>query len=139
MSRANRFLDLTAAASILTVEARHNAVIRKAISEAPFASPFDTPLDFDEVYTLAANFISSCPSSNANAPLPPLKAFPSLSILNATSPVESGDKIYLITASGTVLPKKTYAAWPTVTGPLFTDVTLSSNGQSAWTTVPSVS
>jgi hypothetical protein len=70
----------------------------------------------------------------------PVKAFPSLSILNvdvnSTTPIMAGTKIYLITAAGTVLPKKTYAAWPTVTGPIFTQVMLSTNGQSAWTTVP---
>ena len=94
----------------------------------------------ERVYTLAAAFISSCPANSNNTMLPPgLKAFPSLSILNEeASPLEPGDKIYLITAAGTVLPKKTYAAWPTVTGPLFTAVTLSTNGQSAWTTVPQV-
>lgn len=124
---------LTDAGSVLTVEARHSAIIRNSISEVPFAYPFDTPLDFDEVYTLAAQFITSCPSSN---PTLPVKAFPSLSVLNAPDPVETGDKIYLITASGTTLPKNTYAAWAAVTGPIFTNVTLSSNGQSAWTEVP---
>jgi len=69
-----------------------------------------------------------------------VKAFPGLSILNeGSSPLVAGSQIYLIVAAGMVLPKKTYAAWPTVTGPIFTAVTLSTNGQSAWTTVPSVS
>jgi hypothetical protein len=36
-----------------------------------------TPLGFNDVYTLAASFITSCPSSN---PTLPVQAFPSLTI-----------------------------------------------------------
>ncbi|KAL9577743.1 MAG: hypothetical protein Q9212_006174, partial [Teloschistes hypoglaucus] len=37
---------LTAAGSILTVEARHTSYIRASLGESPFPAPFDTPLDF---------------------------------------------------------------------------------------------
>ena len=60
---------LTAAGSILTVESRHNAFIRNAITQSPFPQPFDVPLDFDEVYSLAAPFIVACPSSNPALPV----------------------------------------------------------------------
>ena len=60
---------LTAAGSILTVESRHSAYIRASLDESPFPTPFDVPLDFDEVYTLAAPFIVSCPSDNPTLPL----------------------------------------------------------------------
>ena len=43
----------TVLSSILTVEARHTAFVRAALGEAPFASPFDTPIDLSEAYTLA--------------------------------------------------------------------------------------
>ena len=62
---------LTAAGSILTVESRHSSYIRASLKESPFPSPFDVPLTFDEVYTLAAPFIvpGSCPSSNPTLPV----------------------------------------------------------------------
>jgi hypothetical protein len=72
---------LTAAASILTVEARHNAYLRANLNEAPFAQPFDAPLGAEEVLTLAAPFIVGCPAGNAA--ITPLTTFPALA---ATGP-----------------------------------------------------
>jgi hypothetical protein len=54
--------------SILTVEARHSAYLRSYLGEAPSGQAFDNPLDFNEVFTLAAPFIASCPSSNGMLP-----------------------------------------------------------------------
>jgi len=45
---------LTAAGTILAVEARHAAYIRAEIRESPFPSPFDTPLDFNEGKPIAS-------------------------------------------------------------------------------------
>lgn len=110
---------LTAAGSILTVEARHSAYIRAGLGEAPFAQPFDAPLDFKEVYTLAAPFIKSCPSSN-----PPLnlKPFPSLALSSSNPmPVMTGSTIKL-TVDKSVVEKhkssKLYTCFVTVTGPI---------------------
>ena len=50
---------------------------RSAINEVPEANPFGTPLDPTSVYTLAANFIVSCPASNAPLPFVP---FPALTV-----------------------------------------------------------
>ena len=112
---------LTAAGSILTVEARHSSYIRAALNEAPFPSPFDTPLDFDEVYTLAAPFIVSCPTTN---PALPVKAFPSLSV-GTSGTIKSGDKITLLTTGYTLVAvdgsSPLYAAFITITGPIFVD------------------
>lgn len=63
---------LTAAGSILTVESRHSAYIRASLGESPFPAPFDTPLDFDEVYSLASPFITGGTSPVAL----PFMAFP---------------------------------------------------------------
>ncbi|KAJ5889693.1 hypothetical protein N7504_010503 [Penicillium tannophilum] len=109
---------LTAAGSILTVEARHNAYLRATIGEVPFPQPFDDPLDLDEVYTVASPFITSCPSSNGKLPV---KAFPSLT-LKSTHTVTSGSKVSLVAGSGfdDSNPSNLHAAFITVTGPIWT-------------------
>lgn len=56
----------------------------------PYPNPFDTPLLFGEVYSLAAPFVESCPSTN---PKLPVKAFPTISVTpgdNETKIVEGG-------------------------------------------------
>lgn len=69
---------LTAAATIVTVEARHQAFIRSAVSAEPVPAAFDTPLGPRAVFTLAAQFINSCPEgSNLN-----IQAFPAISLQN---------------------------------------------------------
>jgi hypothetical protein len=86
---------LTAAGSILTVEARHVSYVRNAIKEAPFPQPFDAPLSLDEVYSLAVQFITSCPSTN---PPLPVKAFPVLALSPTTAmPVTTGATVTLVT------------------------------------------
>ncbi|MCJ1466503.1 hypothetical protein MMC07_005122 [Pseudocyphellaria aurata] len=67
---------LTAAGSILTVEARHTAYIRSQLKESPFPFPFDTPLDFNQVFSLAAAFITG-----GKSPVTlPFQAFPKLTL-----------------------------------------------------------
>jgi hypothetical protein len=69
---------VTVAGSILTTEARHQAWINSAVlRDSAWSGPEDTPLDFDEVYSIASAFITWCPSSN---PPLPVKAFPALTI-----------------------------------------------------------
>ena len=114
---------LTAAGSILTVEARHTSYIRDTIGESPFPTPFDVPLDFDEVYTLAAPFIVSCPSDN---PKLPVKAFPTLTASpNNPKNITTGTEITLLTPTYTVKASDgsspIYAAFITVTGPVFAE------------------
>lgn len=116
---------LTAAGSILTIEARHTSYVRNQLKEEPFPQPFDAPLSLDSVYTLAAQFITSCPSDN---PMLPVKAFPVITASSATkdATIKTGGTITLtpkdFTVKGTV-----YAAFITVTGPVFVDVTVTGN------------
>lgn len=72
---------LTAAGSILPVEARHNTFLIGTNEGNPIPAAFDTPLGFNEVFSLASTFIVSCPATN---PTLPFKAFP---------PLEVGDPI----------------------------------------------
>lgn len=113
---------VTAAGSILTVESRHSAYIRAALKKSPFPQAFDDPLTFDEVYTLAASFIASCPPANAEKPQLPLKAFPPLA-LGTEGPVKSGDEIELLTPGYVLVGATPYAAFITVTGPIYSDLT----------------
>lgn len=108
---------LTAAGSILTVEARHSAYIRNVNKQSPFPQPFDAPLSLNEVYTLAAGFIKSCPAEN---PALPVKAFPSLSASSTASPIKANSTVTLGT-SGYKIEGTVYAAFIAVTGPTFVD------------------
>ncbi|KAG9038830.1 hypothetical protein FRB95_014379 [Tulasnella sp. JGI-2019a] len=72
---------LTAAGSILTTESRHAAWVASAVNKGtPWSGALDVPLSLDQVYSLAAGFITSCPPTN---PTLPVKAFPSLTTSKA--------------------------------------------------------
>jgi hypothetical protein len=120
---------LTAAASILTVEARHSSYFRAALKQSPFPQPFDTPLTPNEVYSLASPFIVSCPSTN---PTLPLKAFPKLALAPGSGPVKVGSTITLLTPGYTLQAQSgqatVYAAFIAVTGPTFVTATPVSGG-----------
>ncbi|KAG5637100.1 hypothetical protein H0H81_005783 [Sphagnurus paluster] len=67
---------LTAAASVLATEARHASWVASTVNGGSgWSGPLDVPLTLDTVYTLAASFIKSCPSTN---PALPVKAFPAV-------------------------------------------------------------
>lgn len=69
---------LTAAGAILTVESRHSAWVQSTAAKSDgFGAPYDTPLDFNQVYSLAAPLFKKCPDSNK--PLP-VMAFPAATI-----------------------------------------------------------
>ena len=114
---------LTAAGSILTVEARHSAFLRAVLDQSPFPQPFDVPLSINEVFTLAAGFIVECPADN---PALPVKAFPSLVLDPSTpSPIVGGQEITVLTPGYELKPANgntpVFGAWITVTGPIFVD------------------
>ena len=63
---------LTAASSILTVEARHDSYLRAGVGGSPFPTAFDTALTGVYAYNLAQMFIVSCPMQLPLAVLPKL-------------------------------------------------------------------
>ncbi|KAJ3211639.1 hypothetical protein HDU67_004394 [Dinochytrium kinnereticum] len=64
---------LTAAASIVTIEARHSAFLNLITRQNPAFGPFDTPLGIQPIVSLAAPLIKSCPFKLPASPLPPLQ------------------------------------------------------------------
>lgn len=88
------------AASIDTVEAMHTAYERSMLKLSPFPSAFVTPLGFNQAYTLASQFIVSCPSTN---PTLPFSAYPYLT-LSGTTQAESGMTTAFTTKATTNLP-----------------------------------
>ena len=96
---------LTVASEIVTVEARHQTFIRTAAKQAAIPSAFDTPLGIRAVFTLAAGFISSCPSGS-NLVITP---FPALTMTaGAAAPASS--------ANGTIAAGTTVQVSTTATG-----------------------
>jgi len=69
------------AGAILITEALHTSLQRYVQNLVAPANPYGTALGVNEVYTLAAAFITKCPSTNA---VLPLKKFPSLTAVTAT-------------------------------------------------------
>lgn len=66
---------LGVAGSILVTESLHTSVQRFNLGEIAPANPYGTALGLNPVYTLAAAFIKSCPTTNAALPV---MAFPTL-------------------------------------------------------------
>lgn len=127
---------LTAAGSILSVEARHSAYFRGTLGEVPAGQAFDNPLDLDEVYTLASPFITSCPSNNTKLPV---KAFPELSVSPSGSSVKANSSISVTSSNSTASSGQVYAAFITVLGPVFTSVKKSNASSYSLTVPPGVS
>ncbi|KAK0109960.1 hypothetical protein ONS95_002627 [Cadophora gregata] len=78
---------LTAAGSILTVESRHSSYIRSVLKQVPFPKAFDTPLDFNQVFSLAAQFITGFAPGD---PALPFKAFPAIALQPSQYPYTAG-------------------------------------------------
>ncbi|KIY66361.1 hypothetical protein CYLTODRAFT_463573 [Cylindrobasidium torrendii FP15055 ss-10] len=80
---------LTAAAVVLSTEARHASWVASAVNDVqPWSGALDVPLTLNEVYSLASSFITGCPSDN---PALPVKAFPAVTVTPAAP--SAGDEV----------------------------------------------
>jgi len=75
---------LVAAASILGIESRHQALITEFTGRDGIPNAFETPLTGSEVISLAGPFFVSCPASN---PMLPFKSFAPLTVTTASPAV----------------------------------------------------
>lgn len=72
---------LTAAGSILVTEAIHQSALRGGNKEIPMANPFGTPMGVNAIYSIAAQFITSCPGGSTNLTF--ASAYPTLTDFQA--------------------------------------------------------
>jgi hypothetical protein len=85
----NSSMILGVAASIATVESRHQTFIRTVSQAQPIPNAFDSNLSVKQVFTLAAPFIQACPTgSNLN-----IQANPAIAL--TTPMVQSGQQLVL--------------------------------------------
>ena len=80
VARTQTFLEV--AASILATEARQSAWISGSVQMVnPWSGAYETPLSLNQVFTLASQFIVSCPSTN---PTLPVTAYAQVSVGGST-------------------------------------------------------
>lgn len=113
---------LTAAGSILSVEARHDAYLRAVQYLSPYAVDRDIPLPFLFAWTLASQFIVSCPETN---PKLPFYAYPQLRVDTGNNQsVKKGDTVVLVTTESARDGEVLSAGWLTAgVGMVFGDLT----------------
>ena len=92
---------LTVAAEIVTVEARHQTFIRTASKAAAIPSAFDTPLGIRAVFSLAAGFISSCPTGSnlAVTPFAALMMTPGTASATTNGTIAAGTTVQVTTTA----------------------------------------
>ena len=117
---------LGVAGSILVTESLHTSLQRFNLGEVAPANPYGTALGLNPVYTLAASFIKSCPSTNVALPV---MAFPALT---ATQGIPTSEGITFTFSVDGTLPSDyfvtfvsglaTTSVMPTTTGGMISAV-----------------
>ncbi|EFY87966.1 hypothetical protein J3458_020726 [Metarhizium acridum] len=90
---------LTAAASIVTIESRHQSSLRVLLGQTAVPQAFDAPLSLKSVFSIAAPFIKSCPQGSNLA----VTAFPALTMEAGSaeaSAMKVGSTVRVAAASG---------------------------------------
>lgn len=110
---------LGAAASIFSIEARHQSFIRTVSGVAAAPNFFDTPLSPKQVFSLAAPFISSCPQGSNLI----LTAFPTVSMVNANQQVVADAQLQLQSDASSTATGCAFSVGGLPTGSVFTQFT----------------
>lgn len=87
---------LTAAGSILTVEARHDSYLRAGLIASPFPNPFDTSLSALWAYNLALEFVVYCPQYLPLIRIPVLKLVSPMPAIYLMPPTPAGTTLVRI-------------------------------------------
>ena len=122
---------LAVAGSILVTEAIHTSLQRFTDGLVAPVNAYGTALGANEVYTLAAAFITSCPTTNA--PLP-FKAFPSLAASTAAGTIYKTNHEACFSTMATLPSDPIFATF--VSGLDITSVPATVSGSSISATIP---
>ncbi|KAK7469126.1 hypothetical protein VKT23_003617 [Stygiomarasmius scandens] len=115
---------LTAAGTILVVEARHSSWVDSSVErQNAWSGPYEVPLSPNDVFTIASNFITSCPESN---PPLPAKANPSLTVSADARP--GGQASLTFDYSGSM---PAYLSFLTSNGPASSPITVDGDEKTA--------
>ncbi len=123
---------LGVAGSILATEAIHTSLQRFNLGQVAPANPYGTALGLNPVYTLAAAFIESCPSTNAALPV---KAFPALT---ATQGLPTAQGISFTFTTELTLTQKFFITFASGLNVTSVEATLT-NGMISTTIPPTIS
>lgn len=110
---------LGAAASIFSIEARHQSFIRTVSGVAAAPNFFDTPLSPKQVFSLAAPFISSCPTGSNLI----LTAFPNITMVNANQQIVADQQLQLQSSASSSAQACGFSVGGLPTGTMFTSFT----------------
>jgi len=101
---------LSAALAISHIEARQAGWVSSAIQkEQPWDGDYETPLYFSGVWSLAAGFITSCPTTNPDLPV---QAFPALTLTPAAPVIGQNVSVsYNTTGAPVSADGQTWMAW----------------------------
>ncbi|GAA5949237.1 hypothetical protein JCM3765_003340 [Sporobolomyces pararoseus] len=105
---------VTAAGSILTVEARHNAFVRLLNNYVPFPAPFDTPQSAANVVSIVTPFFKSCPEGSA----PTIKGHPGLTVSSGLA-AKRGESITLAPTNSSEVDLSKYKVYCTFASGLY--------------------
>lgn len=107
---------LGAAASIFSVEARHQTFIRTVSGAAAAPNFFDTPLSVKQVFSLAAPFIASCPQGSNLV----LTAFPNITMTDPNQKIVASQQLAVQSSASAQAQACAFTVGGAPTGSMFT-------------------